>query len=144
MANIVAVAETDISASPARVWSALTDPSQIREYMFGSQVETDWKPGSAIVWRGEYQGTEYEDKGRVVEVEPQRRLVVTHFSPMSGQLDVPENYHTLTHVLEPQGDGTHITLSQDNNANDEEAAHSRDNWAAMLSSLKKVIESEAG
>ena len=45
MAGIVATAETDIIASPARVWSALTDPAQIKRYMFGSEVETDWKPG---------------------------------------------------------------------------------------------------
>ena len=140
MANIVATAETDISASPVRVWSALTDPAQIKRYMFGSQVETDWKPGSAIMWNGEYQGTTYQDKGEVIEVEPQRRLVVTHFSPMSGQPDVPENYHTLTYVLEPRGEGTHLSLSQDNNASEEEAAHSRDNWATMLSALKNVVE----
>jgi uncharacterized protein YndB with AHSA1/START domain len=140
MTGIVATAETDISASPARVWSALTDPSQIKLYMFGSEVETDWKPGSTIVWRGEYHGTTYEDHGQVIEVEPQRRLVVTHFSPLSGQDDAPENYHTLTYVLEPRGKGTHVSLSQDNNASDEEMAHSRGNWAAMLSSLKQAIE----
>lgn len=140
MANIVATAETDISASPARVWSALTDPAQIKRYMFGSQVETDWKPGSAITWKGSYKGTAYQDKGEVVEVEPQHRLVVTHFSAMSGQPDVSENYHTLTYMLEPRGEGTHLSLSQDNNASDEEAAHSRDNWAAMLSALKNMVE----
>jgi uncharacterized protein YndB with AHSA1/START domain len=142
MAGIIATAEADINASPARVWSALTDPAQIKRYMFGSQVETDWKPGSAIVWKGEYQGRAYQDKGKIVEVEPQRRLVVTHFSPMSGQEDVPENYHTITYVIESRGDGTHVSLSQDNNASEEEAAHSRDNWAAMLSALKNVIEGD--
>ena len=140
MAGIVATAEADINASPARVWSALTDPAQIKRYMFGSQVETDWEPGSAIVWKGEYQGRAYQDKGEIVEVEPPRRLVVTHFSPISGQEDVPENYHTLTYVLEPRGEGTHVSLSQDNNASKEEAAHSRDNWAAMLAGLKSLIE----
>jgi uncharacterized protein YndB with AHSA1/START domain len=140
LANIVATAETDISASPAHVWSALTDPAQIKRYMFGSQVETDWKPGSAITWQGEYQGNAYQDKGQIVEVEPRRRLVVTHFSPMSGQPDVPENYHNLTYLIEPRGEGTHLSLTQDNNATEEEAAHSRDNWAAMLSALKKVVE----
>ena len=140
MTGIIATAETEITASPARVWSALTDPAQIKRYMFGSEVETDWEPGGTIVWKGEYQGRAYQDKGRVVEVEPERRLVVTHFSPLSGQDDVPENYHTLTYVLEPRGGGTHVSLSQDNNASEEEAAHSRDNWTAMLSGLKSVIE----
>jgi len=33
-----------------------------------------------------------------------------------------------------------VSLSQDNNASEEEAAHSRDNWAAMLAGLKSLIE----
>lgn len=140
MTGVTATAEVVISASPRRVWAALTDPAQIKEYMFGSEVETDWIPGSAITWKGEYQGKAYEDKGKIVELDPPRRLVVTHFSPMSGQEDIPENYHTVTYLLEPHGEGTHVSLSQDNNASNEEAAHSRANWAAMLSALKHVIE----
>jgi len=38
MTDHVATVETDISASPSRVWSALTDPEQIKRYMFGSEV----------------------------------------------------------------------------------------------------------
>ena len=68
MTGIVATAETEITASPARVWSALTDPAQIKRYMFGSEVETDWEPGGTIIWKGEFQGRAYQDKGRVVEV----------------------------------------------------------------------------
>jgi uncharacterized protein YndB with AHSA1/START domain len=140
VAGIVATAETDIAASPARVWSALTDPAEIKRYMFGSVVETDWQSGSIIVWKGEYQGRAYQDHGQVIEAEPERRLVVTHFSPLTGQDDVPENYHTLTYVLEPRDAVTHVSLSQDNNASEEEMAHSRDNWAAMLAGLKHVVE----
>ena len=63
MADHVATAQTEIDASPDKVWDALTDPDQIKQYMFGSQVETDWRPGSPIVWKGEYEGKQYEDKG---------------------------------------------------------------------------------
>jgi uncharacterized protein YndB with AHSA1/START domain len=141
MSGIVATAQTDIAASPTRVWAALTDPEQIKKYMFGSQVETDWQPGSPIVWKGEYEGKPYEDKGEVVRFEPEHQLEVTHFSPLSGQEDKPENYHTLTYELEPRGDGTHLSLSQDHNASEEEAEHSRANWETMLASLKDVTES---
>jgi uncharacterized protein YndB with AHSA1/START domain len=140
MTNIVATAETDIASPAARVWSALTDPEQIKEYMFGSQVVTDWKPGSPIVWKGTYNGKAYEDKGEIIELEAERRLKVTHFSPLSGQPDLPENYHTLTYELEQRGDITHISLSQDNNASEDEAEHSRANWATMLAGLKDVAE----
>jgi uncharacterized protein YndB with AHSA1/START domain len=141
MAGYVATAQIEIDASPDRVWSALTDPEQIEKYMFGSRVETDWKPGSPIVWKGEYEGKRYEDKGEIVEIEPTRRLKVTHFSPLSGQEDVPENYHTLLYELEEHGGQTRVSLSQDGNASEEAAEHSKANWQTMLSGLKNVVES---
>ncbi|MGH8839276.1 MAG: SRPBCC domain-containing protein [Jiangellaceae bacterium] len=140
MDDYVATADTEISASPAQVWSALTDPEQIKKYMFGTDVETDWREGSPITWKGEYEGKAYEDKGEIVEVVPERRLKVTHFSPLSGQDDVPENYHTLTYEIEARLGKTHLSLSQDNNASAEEAEHSKGNWEMMLAGLKEVVE----
>jgi uncharacterized protein YndB with AHSA1/START domain len=122
------------------VWAALTDPEQIKEYMFGAEVVTDWKQGSPIVWKGEYEGKKYEDKGEIVEIEPERRLKVTHFSPLSGQEDRPENYHTLHYELEERGEKTHLSLSQDNNASKEAAEHSQANWEKMLAGLRQVAE----
>ena len=141
MVGHVATAETEIDASPDQVWSALTDPEKIKQYMFGSQVETDWQPGSPIVWKGEYEGKQYEDKGEIVEIEPERRLKVTHFSPLGGQEDIPENYHTLLYELEARDGKTRVSLSQDNNPSEEAAEHSRANWEQMLTSLKQVVES---
>jgi uncharacterized protein YndB with AHSA1/START domain len=53
----------DIDAAPEAVWHALTDPAAIARYMHGTAVETDWSEGSPVFWRGEWQGTRYEDKG---------------------------------------------------------------------------------
>jgi len=140
MTGRVATAETEIRAPRSEVWRALTDPDQIEKYMFGSRVETDWKPGSTIVWKGEYEGKRYEDKGEILEVETERRLKMTHFSPLSGEEDAPENYHTLVYELEDDDGRTHVALSQDNNASEEAAEHSRANWQKMLSGLKEVVE----
>jgi uncharacterized protein YndB with AHSA1/START domain len=140
MSDYVATAEIDIDASPREVWAAMTDPGQIKEYMFGSHVVTDWKQGSPIVWKGEYEGKKYEDKGEIVEIDPERRLKVTHFSPLSGHEDRAENYHTVLYELEEREGCTHISLSQDNNASEEAAEHSRANWEKMLTGLKQVVE----
>ena len=140
MTGFVATAEIDVDAPPDKVWAALIDPEQIKKYMFGSQVVTDWKQGSPIVWKGEYEGKRYEDKGEIVEIEPERRLKVTHFSPLSGRDDVPENYHSVLYELEERGGKTHLSLSQDNNTSEEAAEHSRTNWEKMLTALKQVVE----
>jgi uncharacterized protein YndB with AHSA1/START domain len=140
MADHVANASIEIDAPAGEVWTALTDPEQIQKYMFGSQVVTDWQPGSPIVWKGEYEGKKYEDKGEIVEIEPERRLKVTHFSPLSGQEDIPENYHTVLYELEKNGEKTRVSLTQDNNSSEEAAEHSRANWEQMLAGLKEVVE----
>jgi uncharacterized protein YndB with AHSA1/START domain len=140
MAKLVATAEIDIAATVAQVWSALTDPAQIKKYSFGAEVETDWQPGSTIVWKGEYQGKTFQDKGRILEVEPNKRLKLTHFIPMSGQPDTPESYHTVIYELEERGGMVHLSLSQDNNGSEAEAEHASATWASMLAGLKDTVE----
>ena len=140
MSDHIAVAEAEVEASPDQVWRALTDPEQIEKYMFGSKVETDWKPGSRIVWKGEYDGKKYEDHGQILEVEPGHRLALTHFSPLSGAEDAPENYHTIVYEIEQNPNSTRIRLSQDNNSTEQQAEQSKSTWETMLSGLKEVVE----
>ena len=135
----VAESAIEVDAPPERVWAVITDPAAAREFMFGTELETDWTVGGPIRWRGVYEGRPYEDHGVVLEFEPPRRLVNTHFSPLGGQEDVPENHHTLTWTLE--GDGpTRLTLSQDNNPTPDAAAHSQANWDSLVAKVKEIAE----
>ncbi len=140
MGSYVARAETDVKASRQAVWRVLTSNGSHPEIMFGAEIVSDWRIGSRIVWRGEWQGKAFEDHGVVIELEEPSRIVLTHFSPMSGQPDVPENYHSLRFELDEIPGGTHITLDQDNNPTLEAAQHSRANWAQMLAGVKAVCE----
>jgi uncharacterized protein YndB with AHSA1/START domain len=83
----------------------------------------------------------YVDHGTILEIRAPEVLRSTHFSPLSGQPDVPENYHTLAYTLEPEGHTTRLQLTQDNNSSDADAQHSADNWNRMLEALKSVVES---
>jgi uncharacterized protein YndB with AHSA1/START domain len=76
----------------------------------------------------------------ILRAEPGRVLEYTHYSPLSGQPDVPENYHTVTIELSEQSGRTTVVLSQDNNATEQEREHSEKNWAGVLSGLKKLLE----
>ena len=140
MSGILAKAETVIEAPPSRVWEALTDPDQIKEYMFGSEVETSWEMGSPITWNGEYEGRPYQDKGEVLSYDEPRKLSVTHYSPLAGQEDKPENYHTLVYTLDEHNGGTRVSLTQDNCADEQEAEQFSANWQQMLDGLKAHVE----
>jgi uncharacterized protein YndB with AHSA1/START domain len=138
--DLTAHASSVIKASPAEVWAALTDPEKVREAFFGATVTTDWKVGSPITWSGEWEGKPFEDKGEIVRFEPGRLLQVTHFSPLTGQADVPENYHVVTYELAPHDGGTEVTISQTGVGSEEELKHTEANWAMSLDGLRKVAE----
>jgi uncharacterized protein YndB with AHSA1/START domain len=140
--GLVAEARTEVAAPPDAVWQALVDPRLIKQYMMGTDVVSDWKQGSAIVWKGEYEGKAFEDKGKILEIEPGQRISYSHFSPLTGDPDVPENYHTVTVELTPgaKGGSTGITLTQDNNDDAESRDHSAAFWQDMLDRLKGIVE----
>ena len=136
-----AIKSVTIDAPRAKVWDALTTPLKVKQYMHGTTMSTDWKVGSPITWTGEWQSQSYEDKGTVLAVEPERLLKTTHWSPMGGSQDEPENYHTVTYELAEQGGKTILILTQDNNATQEEADKmAENNWGPMLQGLKETAE----
>jgi uncharacterized protein YndB with AHSA1/START domain len=136
----IATSTVEIDASRDRVWAVLTDPASVKQFMFGTDVITDWTAGNPILWRGVWKGREYEDKGVILEIEPGRRLVNTHFSPLTGKEDVPANYHTLTWTLEGDAAVTRFTLSQDNNTTIDDAKHSQEMWDSLVAAVKKIAE----
>ncbi len=138
--DLVARASVTIEASRAAVWDALTDREAIRHYMFGTDVDSDWHEGSPIVWRGEWEGRRYEDKGVILTLEPGRCLQMSHFSPLSGLPDTPENYHTVTIGLSDEGGRTGVLLTQDHNATAEARENAERSWRTMLAALKSFLE----
>ncbi len=138
--NLIAKASININAPREKVWNALVSPEAIQQYMFGTTVVSEWRAGSPIVWKGEWQGKSYEDKGTILQIEPKQKIQYNHFSPLSGLPDKSENYHTITIELSVKRNQTHVLLTQDNNASEEERSHSEKNWETVLAGLKKVVE----
>jgi len=139
--NFIAQATITIDAPASEVWRALTDPALIQQYLFGTQVSTDWHVGSPIIYKGVWQDQPYEDKGQVLQNEPQKLLVSTFWSSLGGLPDLPENYKTVRYELSNAGSVTRLTITQDNNATQEEADHSTQNWNMVLQGIKKLLES---
>jgi len=138
--TLIARAHITISAPIATVWDALVNPEMIKQYLFGTNAVSDWKERSPIVWKGEWEGKPYVDKGVILQLKPEQMLQYSHFSPLSGQADVPAHYHTVTIELSTEEKGTLLLLSQDNNSTEEDREHSEKTWAMMLTGIKKVLE----
>jgi uncharacterized protein YndB with AHSA1/START domain len=130
-----------IHAPVAKVWQALTRPELIKHYMHGTNTSSDWKVGSPITWTGEWKGKPYQDKGVILAIEPSKLLKYTHWSPMGGSEDKPENYHTVTYTLTEQGKDTTLSLTQSNNPTQAAADEmAKNNWRPVLEGLKELVE----
>ena len=129
-----------MKASAGKVWKALTDPAQIKQYLYGTNTITDWKKGSSITYTGEWQGKTYTDKGTIVDIVPEKKLHTTYFSGLSQKEDKPENYANVIYELQPSGDGTDVTLTQDNIENEDQKKHMEQNWNKVLEGMKKLVE----
>jgi len=114
-----------IAATPDEIWKALTTPAVMKTYFLGADISSDFQVGSPITFRGQFKGKSYEDKGAIQTAEPQRRLAFTHFSPLAGLPDQPENYHTVSFDLAPTSGGTQVTLTQANLLGGREAVRPR-------------------
>jgi uncharacterized protein YndB with AHSA1/START domain len=138
--NLTATGSILVAAPPAAVWRTLVDPELVSQAFFGARVETDWQPGSSITFSGEWQGRRFRDHGEILDAEPGQFLRFTHFSPLSGVPDEPENYHVVTFELKPAEDDTRVTLTQSNAGSDEERMHSEAIWAQVLAAIKQAAE----
>jgi uncharacterized protein YndB with AHSA1/START domain len=146
MSKITAEATADINAPRGAVWRSLTDPARIKQYYLGAEVQTDWQVGSPITFKGDWEGKPYEDRGEILVFEPEQKLAYSHFSPMRGKPDAPENYDVVEVTLDERDGTTRVTLRQSNlegGATDEDRANREDyekNWKQMLDGLKKTTE----
>ena len=136
---------TTVKAPPSAVWKALTTPSTLKQFFFGSDISTDWQVGSPIRFKGNWKGKPYEDKGNIQTFDRDKRLAFTHWTPLSGMEDRPENYHVVSFDLRPANGGTEVVLTQ-TNQNDAEPITPENrqeyakNWTMVLEGLKKAVE----
>ncbi|MCB0628303.1 MAG: SRPBCC domain-containing protein [Saprospiraceae bacterium] len=138
--TITATVSIQLDAPVAKVWKAMTDPAEVKQYFFGTDLVTDWKVGSPIYFRGEWEGQAYEDKGTVLQFEPESMLQYDYFSSWSDLEDKPENYQTITYTVEPADNGTLLTITQTNLPGEDQKEHSEQNWAMLLGEMKKLVE----
>lgn len=137
-----------INAPASKVWDALTNPEQTKKYMFGCEADSDWKPGSALLWRMEYEGQDFVAvKGNVVDIQPEKFLAYTVFDPHGKMEDKPENYLTVVYKLENGNGQTTLTVTQgdfrtveNGEKRYEEMYNNGEGWNPIMVQIKAIAE----
>ena len=129
-----------INATTDKVWEALTTPETIKKYFFDTDAVSDWKVGSSLIFKGEWEGKKYEDKGTILESIPSKTFQYDYWSSMSGIEDKQENYLIITYSLVKKDDGTDLTITQENIQDEKTKVHSEQNWTKVITDLKNLLE----
>lgn len=141
--NITGRVELEINAPVEKVWEALTKPEIIKQYFFGTNTFTDWKMGSPIIFRGEWEGKTYEDKGTILEVDKYKMIKYDYWSSMSGIEDKPENYVIITYHLTQVDSKTKLVITQENIPDEKMKEHSEENWKKIMTDMKRLVEKKS-
>jgi len=138
-----------IHAPAAKVWDALVNPAQTKKYMFGCETVSSWKPGSELLWQGEYEGKKMVFvKGHIISIEPGKYLSYTVIDPNSATIpDIPENYLTVEYILEEQDGTTLLTARQgdfskvaEGEKRYNETYNNGEGWNPILVQIKALVE----
>ncbi len=130
-----------IKTPPSLIWKALTSPEIVRLYMFGTEVESTWQKGSPVIYKGQWDGQPFEDKGIILEISPEKLLKVDYFSASSGLEDLPENHNMLTYKLVAEEDSqTTLVVTQDNYTSQTAADYAGEGWEMTLFQIKALVE----
>ena len=129
---------TYIAATAEQVWEGLTSPEFTRRYFHNTSVESDFRPGSPVVFRNP-DGTVAVD-GEVLAAERPRQLAITwqvrydaelaqeQPSRVCFEIDAAEGMCRLTVIHDGFEEGSRVF------------ERIREGWAPILCSLKSLLE----
>jgi uncharacterized protein YndB with AHSA1/START domain len=138
MAESQFVYVTYIRTTPEKLWRALLEPEFTRQFWMGTVQECEWKPGAS--WRLVKPNGDSADSGEVVEIEPQKRLVLTWLNHMFPEMTA-EGHSRMTYTLEEQGDSVKLTVLHEMDKSDSKFIKAvSGGWPMILSSLKSLLE----
>lgn len=129
---------TYVRTTPQKVWDALTQSQFTKQFFLGRTVESDWRQGS--LWRLIMPDGKTDVDGEVLVSDPPRKLRVTWFVRWIG--DAPKEPTIVTYDIEPAGELVKLTMTQHTDAKipRKYLEGGRQGWAAILSSLKSLLE----
>lgn len=135
-----------IHASPAAVWSTLTEPPLMLGWLGepGMQVEisTSWEENTPVIIRG-FHHAAFENRGLAVRYQPHRHLRYSSLSSLSRLPDEPASYSVLDFSLTPAGPHTLLTLTIENFPTEIIRKHLEFFWRNTLPLLRQQAEGHA-
>ncbi len=138
MSKSLFVYVTYIRSTPEKLWRALTEPEFTRQFWCDTWQDCGWTPGAS--WKLMIPDGRVGDSGEVLEIEPNKRLVLSWRNEFMPELR-EEGYSRMTYLLEQQGDMVKLTLTHEMERPQSQLIDAVSNgWPSLLASLKSMLE----
>lgn len=129
---------TFIRTTPERLWSALTDPNEMKEYWFGMHIKTEWKTGAE--WQMVFPDGRVADTGQILECDRPKRIRLKWQNEFRPELKA-EGFSLCTMELEPMGDAVRLTITHTIERADSKFIQAvSGGWPKIVSNLKSLLE----
>ena len=130
-----------INAPREQVFSALTKSDEIPQYFPLKVVESEWKQGSEVLYKGEVNGVPFTDFGVIENLDFPSNYTYRYWSDNHGTERMPENHITISYTLEGNDKVTELTVVQSNiKSSDLYELMNNQVWDYLLGSLKQYVE----
>jgi uncharacterized protein YndB with AHSA1/START domain len=129
---------TYIRTTAEKLWQALIEPEFTRLYWCETHQESEWKPGAS--WRTMIPDGRVADGGEILEIEPERRLVLSWRNEFKPELRA-EGYSRVTYELDQEGESVKLTVIHEIDKPDSKLIEAvSGGWPQILASLKSLLE----
>ena len=129
---------TFIRTTPERLWSALTDANQMKEYWFGMHIKTEWKTGAE--WQMIFPDGQVADRGEILELERPKRIQLKWRNEFRPELKA-EGFALCTLEIEPVGAAVRLTITHTIERADSNFIRAvAGGWPKIVSNLKSLLE----
>lgn len=140
MPDLAHSAEIEVGVPPEQVWRAITDPTLTRRYVFGCDIEGEWRPSSR--WRYHSGGRTVID-GDVLEVDPPRLLRLSASSRWDPRAAGDPPFR-ITWSVEPAAPGrSRVRITFDGFATEAASRREGESVELLVRGLRNVVDPEA-
>ncbi|VTU16467.1 SRPBCC family protein [Variovorax sp. PBL-E5] len=129
---------TYIRTTPEELWAALTSPEFTKQYWFGVEARSEWKPGSS--WQLVFPDGRIADTGEIVEADAPRRLVIKWRNEFKPEMKA-EGWSRCTMALERADGAVKLTITHSIEREGSKFIEAvSGGWPRILSNLKSLLE----
>jgi uncharacterized protein YndB with AHSA1/START domain len=122
------------TAEPSRVWTALTEPEETREYLYGLAAHSCWEAEAAIRFCHE----QHTLQGQVMHAERPCRL--SYY--LTAGPDDPPTYLTWQIRASPTGSTIRLQIDETEPAIADSDEEAEDTWLPVLAALQRHLDAD--